>query len=213
MAIETKTPGLIEEMFGPGAPELWLSLHVDNPGPALGQEVSYPGYARQRFRGTGYTDFPQCPGGSYLVITWAALSDRRDGPSRTLLAVALTPPITLRGGVAPGVAIRGDFPPPPEQPAEQPPARMGSRFEALVAEMGLDEGATSYPGEVLAPGRRDASRRDAVKDEDLPHAFVRGRFRRGERGGQTPEETCDVCGRDPRNVVHRALLPGVVYTE
>jgi hypothetical protein len=40
-----------------------------------------------------------------------------------------------------------------------------------------------------------------------PHAFVRGKFRRGERGGQWPEETCDVCGCDPRNAVHVANNP------
>lgn len=38
--------------------------------------------------------------------------------------------------------------------------------------------------------------------KERPHAFVRGKFQRGERGGQWPEETCDVCGRDPRNAVH-----------
>lgn len=34
------------------------------------------------------------------------------------------------------------------------------------------------------------------------HAFVHGRFKAGERGGQMPNETCDVCGRDPRNMIH-----------
>lgn len=41
-------------------------------------------------------------------------------------------------------------------------------------------------------------------DANSPHAFVRGKFERGERGGQWPEETCDVCGRDPRNAIHKA---------
>jgi hypothetical protein len=40
-------------------------------------------------------------------------------------------------------------------------------------------------------------------DANSPHAFVRGKFDRGERGGQWPEETCDVCGRDPHNVIHK----------
>lgn len=36
------------------------------------------------------------------------------------------------------------------------------------------------------------------------HVFVPGKFQRGDRGGQWPEETCDVCGKDPRNVVHNS---------
>jgi hypothetical protein len=35
------------------------------------------------------------------------------------------------------------------------------------------------------------------------HPFVRGRFEPGTRGGMTPDETCDVCDRDPRDVVHQ----------
>ena len=38
------------------------------------------------------------------------------------------------------------------------------------------------------------------------HPFVRGKFEPGTRGGQTPDETCDVCDRDPRNVVHQVDL-------
>lgn len=38
------------------------------------------------------------------------------------------------------------------------------------------------------------------------HAFVRGRFKAGEHGGQMPDETCDVCGRDPRNTIHDVKL-------
>lgn len=45
------------------------------------------------------------------------------------------------------------------------------------------------------------ARRDAA---DARHPFVAGRFAAGSRGGQWPSETCDVCGRDPRNEVHRA---------
>lgn len=35
------------------------------------------------------------------------------------------------------------------------------------------------------------------------HPFVIGKFKRGDRGGQWPEETCDVCGTDPRNAIHQ----------
>jgi hypothetical protein len=45
---------------------------------------------------------------------------------------------------------------------------------------------------------------------DAPHAFVVGKFERGERGHQMPEETCVVCGRDPRNSVHHDAPRGVV---
>lgn len=34
------------------------------------------------------------------------------------------------------------------------------------------------------------------------HAFVRGEFLPGTRGHQMPDETCAVCGRDPRNTIH-----------
>ena len=41
-----------------------------------------------------------------------------------------------------------------------------------------------------------------IKEEPKVHAFERGHFRRGERGGMWPEETCEVCGRDPRSPIH-----------
>lgn len=41
--------------------------------------------------------------------------------------------------------------------------------------------------------------------ENTPHAFVPGKFKRGERGGMWPEETCAVCERDPRNLVHKSV--------
>jgi predicted Zn-ribbon and HTH transcriptional regulator len=40
-----------------------------------------------------------------------------------------------------------------------------------------------------------------------PHKFAPGKFKRGDRGGQQPEETCDVCGYDPRNVIHHTETP------
>lgn len=41
-----------------------------------------------------------------------------------------------------------------------------------------------------------------LRIDPAPHAFVVGKFRRGERGGMWPEETCDVCGYDPHNMIH-----------
>lgn len=44
-----------------------------------------------------------------------------------------------------------------------------------------------------------------ARDQREPehHPFVIGKFKRGDRGGQWPEETCDVCGTDPRNAIHQ----------
>jgi hypothetical protein len=35
-----------------------------------------------------------------------------------------------------------------------------------------------------------------------PHVFVLPKWWSGERGHRKPEETCDVCGLDPRNSIH-----------
>ena len=41
-----------------------------------------------------------------------------------------------------------------------------------------------------------------ITDKGKMHAFERGHFRRGERGRMWPEETCEVCSRDPRSPIH-----------
>lgn len=45
-----------------------------------------------------------------------------------------------------------------------------------------------------------------MDEHQLRHAFVKGEFQPGERGHQMPDETCAVCGRDPRNSIHHDVL-------
>jgi len=61
---------------------------------------------------------------------------------------------------------------------------------------------TSSPDGATIPVMNEKKR--ASREEK--HPFVRGKFEPGTRGGQTPDETCDVCDRDPRNVVHQVDL-------
>lgn len=39
-----------------------------------------------------------------------------------------------------------------------------------------------------------------------PHAFLRSTFEQS-RHGPSPDETCAVCGTDPRNIIHRQEQP------
>lgn len=73
----------------------------------------------------------------------------------------------------------------------------------IVAE--LAEPVQSFYMSLRTVLKRDVEPTDAREktDADSPHVFVHGKFKRGERGGQWPEETCDVCGRDPHNAIHK----------
>lgn len=60
----------------------------------------------------------------------------------------------------------------------------------------LDEELAAHPD----PGPLHHARDQRDQEH---HPFVIGKFKRGDRGGQWPEETCDVCGTDPHNAIHQ----------
>lgn len=45
-----------------------------------------------------------------------------------------------------------------------------------------------------------------MANDNTPHTFVTGAFQEGEQGGRAPEETCQVCGKDPRNLLHKQAV-------